>query len=77
MRGERNAILQQLFGAMGGNAWVESPFNCDYGYNITVGENFYANSHCTILDCAPVTIGGPSSKPVVEAEPPAHCATFS
>ncbi len=27
--------------------------------------------------CAPVTIGGPSSKPVVEAEPPAHCATFS
>src|SRR5206468_9147711 len=27
--------------------------------------------------CAPVTNGGPSSKPVVEAEPPAHCATFS
>ena len=57
MRGERNAILRRLFGAMGGNAWIESPFNCDYGYNITVGENFYANSNCTILDCAPVTIG--------------------
>jgi hypothetical protein len=27
--------------------------------------------------CAPVTTGGPSSKPVVDAEPPAHCATFS
>jgi maltose O-acetyltransferase len=57
MRGERNAILQRLLGAMGRNAWIESPFNCDYGYNITVGGNFYANSHCTILDCAPVTIG--------------------
>ncbi len=57
MRRERNAILQRLFGAMGGNAWIESPFSCDYGCNITVGENFYANSNCTILDCAPVTIG--------------------
>ena len=27
--------------------------------------------------CAPVTSGGPSSKPVVDAEPPAHCAMFS
>ena len=56
-RVERNQIIEQLFGSIGENPWVESPFNCDYGYNITVGDNFYANTNCTILDCAKVTIG--------------------
>lgn len=56
-RMERNQIIQKLFHSIGENAWVESPFNCDYGYNITVGDNFYANTNCTILDCAKVTIG--------------------
>lgn len=57
MRAERNALLGRLLGRMGANPWIESPFNCDYGYNITVGDNFYANSNCTILDCARVDIG--------------------
>lgn len=35
----------------------EPPFRCDYGYNIEIGENFYSNYNCTILDCAKVTIG--------------------
>ncbi|MEH7177097.1 sugar O-acetyltransferase [Neobacillus vireti] len=56
-RYERNQIIQKLFHSIGENAWIESPFNCDYGYNITVGDNFYANTNCTILDCAKVTIG--------------------
>ncbi|WP_245640210.1 sugar O-acetyltransferase [Paenibacillus dakarensis] len=56
-RDERNQIIQKLFHSVGENAWIESPFNCDYGYNITVGDNFYANTNCTILDCAKVTIG--------------------
>lgn len=56
-RNERNQIIQKLFGSIGENAWIESPFNCDYGYNITVGDNFYANTNCTILDCAKITIG--------------------
>lgn len=56
-RKERNRIIQQLFHSTGEHIWIESPFNCDYGYNITVGENFYANTNCTILDCAMVTIG--------------------
>lgn len=38
-------------------AWVESPFNCDYGYNIATGKGFYANHGCTLLDCAPISIG--------------------
>lgn len=35
---------------------IESNFNCDYGYNLHVGKNFYANFNCTILDTAPVVI---------------------
>ncbi|MEK4249165.1 sugar O-acetyltransferase [Paenibacillus sp. FSL W7-1287] len=56
-RKERNQIIKKLFHTVGENAWIESPFNCDYGYNITIGDNFYANTNCTILDCAKVTIG--------------------
>jgi maltose O-acetyltransferase len=37
--------------------FLEPPFFCDYGYNITLGRNFYCNFNCTFLDCAPITIG--------------------
>lgn len=57
LRGERETIIHKLFGKLGKNCWIESPFNCDYGYNITVGDNFYTNTNCCILDCAKVTIG--------------------
>lgn len=40
-----------------GNFHIEAPFNCDYGYNIEVGENFYANYGCIILDVNKVKIG--------------------
>lgn len=56
-RQEREEIINQLFGKVGKSCWIESPFNCDYGYNITVGDNFYTNTNCCILDCAKVTIG--------------------
>lgn len=39
------------------NPLVESPFHVDYGYNLHVGKNFYANHVCTILDCNRITIG--------------------
>ena len=39
------------------NFWIEQPFLCDYGYNIEIGENFYANYNLIVLDCAKVTIG--------------------
>lgn len=51
------SMLKNLFGKTGENLWVEAPFHCDYGYNIEVGENFFANYNLTILDVGKVKIG--------------------
>ena len=37
--------------------YIEPDFNCDYGYNIEIGQNFFANFNCTILDVCKVKIG--------------------
>ena len=50
-------ILKGLLGASGNNITVNPPFRCDYGCNIRVGENFFANFNLTIVDEAFVTIG--------------------
>ena len=50
-------LLKELFGKTGEAVFVEPPFHCDYGYNIEVGENFFANYNCTVLDVAKVKIG--------------------
>jgi maltose O-acetyltransferase len=52
---KRASLTQQLLGV--NDALVESPFHVDYGYNLKVGKNFYANHGCTILDCNSVKIG--------------------
>ncbi len=49
-------ILRKLITAKG-SFHIEAPFYCDYGYNIEVGENFYANHGCIILDVGKVQIG--------------------
>lgn len=54
---DRMAIIKSLFGTTGKNIYIEPNFNCDYGENIHVGENFYANFQCVILDVAEVRIG--------------------
>lgn len=54
---KKHEILGEILGKTGDNYWVESPFMCDYGYNISVGENFYANYNLVVLDCAEVNIG--------------------
>ncbi|WP_315119344.1 sugar O-acetyltransferase [uncultured Clostridium sp.] len=54
---KRNEIIKKLLGKTSENFFIEPPFRCDYGYNISIGENFYSNYNCTILDCAKVTIG--------------------
>lgn len=54
---KRNKIIKKLFGKVAENFFIEPPFRCDYGYNIKVGNNFYANYNLTILDCAKVSIG--------------------
>nr|WP_231718274.1 sugar O-acetyltransferase [Vibrio coralliirubri] len=51
----RERITAELIGNK--TAHLESPFNCDYGCNIIVGDHFYANHGCTILDGNFVTIG--------------------
>ena len=54
---EKKRILSELLGKTGENFQIEPPFYCDYGYNIEIGENFYANVDCVILDGAKVTFG--------------------
>lgn len=49
-------IVKELLGKSE-NAFINPPFYCDYGFNIEVGKNFFANYNCTILDVGKVTIG--------------------
>ena len=55
--GDRKSQLQSLFAYTGSSLFIESPFHCDYGSHISVGEHFYANFGCVILDAAEVKIG--------------------
>lgn len=54
---ERKALLKEILGKTKENFWIEPYFWCDYGYNIEVGENFYANHNVVMLDAAKVTFG--------------------
>ena len=54
---ELRLILRGLLGSCGERLTVNQPFRCDYGCNIHVGENFFANFNFTVLDEARVTIG--------------------
>lgn len=53
----RTELLHRLLGEVKGNILIEQPFVCDYGYNISVGKNFYSNHNLVILDCAKVSFG--------------------
>ena len=53
----RREILRKLLGKTGKEFLIEQPFYCDYGYNIEIGENFYSNVNCVILDGAKVKFG--------------------
>lgn len=50
-------LIKDILGKAGDNICIEQPFHCDYGKNIEVGKNFFANYNCTILDVGKVTIG--------------------
>lgn len=54
---ERPAIARELFAAFGEDAWLETPFQCDYGWNLSIGAGAFLNFGCVVLDCAPVEIG--------------------
>lgn len=55
-KAERTALLNELLGK-GDDAYIEPTFRCDYGYNIFLGANFYANFDCVMLDVCPIHIG--------------------
>lgn len=50
-------MIKDILGKTGDSIFIEQPFHCDYGKNIEVGNNFYANYNCTILDVGKVIIG--------------------
>lgn len=50
-------MIKNILGKTGEEICIEQPFRCDYGKNIEVGNNFFANYNCVILDVAKVTIG--------------------
>ncbi len=54
---ERAKLLRQLIPNAGEDLWIEPPFHCDYGSNITLGDKVYFNFNCIVLDVAPVRIG--------------------
>jgi maltose O-acetyltransferase len=55
--GRRVGLLADLFGTVGDDARVEPPLRCDYGYNVHVGDGFFANVGCVLLDTARVEFG--------------------
>lgn len=54
---ERDKLIRKIIGKAGKNIFIEQQFWCDYGFNIEVGDNFYANHGLVILDGAKVTFG--------------------
>lgn len=53
----RRSLIRKILGSVKNDFLIEQPFFCDYGYNIHIGDNFYANYNLTILDEAPVIFG--------------------
>ncbi|ANU12024.1 transferase [Planococcus antarcticus DSM 14505] len=54
---DRADLLKKLFGTTGEIIHVEPTIRCDYGFNMHVGENFYANFDCVFLDICEIRIG--------------------
>lgn len=56
-RGAAAPDLIRLLAGFGADAFIEAPFHCAYGFNLSLGEAVYLNAGCVILDTASVTIG--------------------
>jgi len=54
---ERRRLREELFGSLGEDVTVETPFQCDYGGNLHVGDRFFANFDCVVLDVCRVEFG--------------------
>lgn len=53
----RQKLISELFKSVGKNVWIEPDFRCEFGKNISIGDDVYINFGCVILDCAEVSIG--------------------
>lgn len=53
----REAVLKKLLGEIGENVFFEPSFRCEFGFNIKIGNNFYANFDCVMLDGGGIEIG--------------------
>lgn len=53
----RLELMDALFKSVGRNVWIEPDFRCEFGKNISIGDNVYINFGAVILDCAEVSIG--------------------
>ena len=56
-RAKLDKLIRDILGKSGKSIHIEAPFHCDYGKNIEVGDNFFANYNCVILDVGKVIIG--------------------
>jgi maltose O-acetyltransferase len=54
---QREAILRRLLRAVGMGCHFEPTFRCEFGFNISIGDHFYANFDCVMLDGGGITIG--------------------
>jgi len=53
----RQELMHELFHSVGERVWIEPDFRCEFGKNITIGNDVYINFGCIILDCGHITIG--------------------
>ena len=53
----RQDVMRRLFKSVGKNVWIEPDFRCEFGKNITIGDDVYINFGCVILDCGQIRIG--------------------
>ena len=54
---EKTNILSELLASHGAGVWIEAPFYCDYGSNISIGHNTFINTNCMFLDNNMISIG--------------------
>lgn len=81
---KRSSLLKTWFGSTGENIYMEQTLACDYGNNIYIGENFYANFNQTFLDVCEIRIGdnvmiGPNCQlltPLHPLDPTERCSGF-
>lgn len=57
MKEEMDILVKSILGKSGQEIHIEQPFHCDYGSNIEIGDNFYSNYNCIMLDVGKITIG--------------------